>query len=85
VPSFLVESYLVEEPGAVAEALTRAQRVAALGEGVSYLRTTLVPADEACLHLFEAPSADALSEATRRAELDHLRIVEAVEAQEPPK
>jgi hypothetical protein len=46
---------------------------------VRYLRTTFVPRDETCFHFFDAPSPTVLGEAARLAELDHLRIVEAVE------
>lgn len=78
VPSFLIESYTVDDPTARQDALACARRAAELGDGISYLWTTCVPADETCLHLFEAPSPAALSEAARLAGLGHLRIVEAV-------
>ena len=41
--------------------------------------SSFLPDDEVCLHLFEAPSADAVSEAMRRAALAVDRIVETVE------
>jgi uncharacterized protein YchJ len=77
--SVLVESYLAKQPAALAEAIARARRAAELGDRVAYLRSTYVPADETCLHLFEAPSAAALGEAARLADLSHLRIVETIE------
>jgi hypothetical protein len=83
VPSFLIESYTVADRFALEDALARARRAAELGDGVSYLRTTCVPADETCLHLFEAPSLAVLGEAARLAGLGHLRIVEAVETAAP--
>jgi hypothetical protein len=82
VPSFLIESYTVAS--ALQDALERARRAAELGDRVSYLRTTCVPTDETCLHMFEAPSSAVLGEAARLAGLGHLRIVEAVETAAPP-
>ena len=79
MPSYLVESYLAATPAAVDDVRERARRTAELSAGVRYLRTTFLPGDETILHLFEAPSAEALSEAGRRAELQFERIVEAVE------
>ena len=52
---------------------------ATLGDGVRYVRTTYVPEDEVVLHLFEAPSAEALRTAGRTAALEFERIVEAQE------
>jgi hypothetical protein len=78
VPSFLVESYVAGAP-LLAEAQARARLVAELADGVSYLRTTFVPGDETCFHLFEAPSLPLLGDAVGRAALGHVRIVEAVD------
>jgi hypothetical protein len=79
MPSYLVESYLPAQPKLLAEARSRARRAAELAPGVRYLRTTFLPEEETCFHLFEAPSATALGEAARRAQLGHTRIVEALE------
>ncbi len=79
MPSYLVESYVAGTPSAVADARERARRAAELGDGVRYVRTTFLPGDETIMHLFEAPSAAALEDAGRRAELPFERIVEAVE------
>lgn len=79
MPSFLVESYAVDSPAVLADARGRARRTAELGRGIRYLRTTFLPGDETLLHLFEAPSLDALDQAGRRAALPFERIVEAVE------
>ena len=84
MPSYLVESYLADSPGAVDDARERARRTADLGVGVRYLRTTFLPDDETILHLFEAPSAEALDEAGRQAALPFERIVEAVEGSAEP-
>jgi hypothetical protein len=40
---------------------------------------TFVPDDETCFHVFEAASAEIVSELCRRAELGSPRIVPAVE------
>lgn len=79
MPSYLVEAYVPGRHGAVAQARDRARRTAELGVGVRYVRTTFVPGDETVLHLFEAPSLEALDDAGRRAALPFERIVEAVE------
>lgn len=83
MPSYLVEAY-TSGAIAAAEASDRARRVAELHDGVRYVRTTFLPGDETILHLFEAPSASALAEASRLAELHFERIVEAVEGDANP-
>jgi hypothetical protein len=85
VASFIIECYLARNPAAMADALARAQRAAELAHGISYLRTTYLPGDETCLHLFEAPSSHALGEAARLAAIGTLRIVEAIETIAPSR
>jgi hypothetical protein len=80
MPSYLVESYAASSAAAVEEVRERARRAAELESGVRYLRTTYLPADETILHLFEAPSAEVLGRAARRARLAFDRIVEAMDA-----
>jgi Protein of unknown function (DUF4242) len=82
MPSYVVESYLSNSPAAVADARARAHSAAELEEGVHYVRTTFLPGDEVVLHMFEAPSDDAVRRAARHAELRYERIVEAVDG--PP-
>jgi hypothetical protein len=79
MPTYIVESYAAD--GAVADQRDRAAHAARIGSGITYIRTTVVPADQSVLHLFEATSTDALREAIRIAVLDCDRIVEVVEAQ----
>jgi uncharacterized protein YchJ len=85
MPRYVVECYLAQQPSALTEELVRARRVAELGDAVSYVRTTHIPGDETCLHVFEAASSQTLWAAAHGARLEHLRIVEAVETTEPPQ
>lgn len=84
MPSYLVEAYLAASAGALEDARARARRTAEAGAGVRHLRTTYLPEDETILHLFEAPSAEALDRAGRLAALPFDRIVEAVEGVAEP-
>lgn len=79
MPTFLVEAYAADRGDAFADARERALRAAELGIDVRYVRTTFLPEDETLLHVFEAPSAEALERAGRLAALAFDRIVEAVE------
>jgi len=81
----MVESYM--PCSRAREAAAAARRVAAAanelsrdGSVVRHVRTTFLPDDETCLHLVEAPSADAVREVSRQARLGRTRIVLAVEA-----
>ena len=78
MPRYVVESYATGQE--VEQARERARRAAELDPGVRYVRTTFLPGDETVLHVFEAPSAEALDRAGRLANLRYERIVEAVEA-----
>jgi hypothetical protein len=77
MPTYLVERYL---PGH-----DRAQLEAALGrlqqgvEGVRYLGSLYVPADEACLCRFEATDAQSVRDVNLLASLPFARIVECTE------
>jgi hypothetical protein len=80
---YLVELYLSranagEVPELEARARAASRELAREGTPVSYLRSIFVPEDEICFHLFEAPSAEAVLEATKQARLAVDRIVEAV-------
>ena len=82
MPRYLVEAFAARSRSGEAEVRKQAQRVDGLVAGVRHLRTTLLPADEVALHMFEAPSIDALERAGRRAGLQYERIVEALEQSE---
>ena len=50
------------------------------GPPIRYVRTTLLPEDETCFHVFEAGNREAVEEASRRAGLGRVRVTAAVEA-----
>ena len=80
---FLVEVYTPRlDEGALAKLVARleaaAEAMSADGSRVRYVRPIHVPEDETCFHLFEAESADVVSEAGRRAGLTFDRVTEAV-------
>jgi hypothetical protein len=84
MPRFLGESYPV---GIGRKALTAATRKALLvaaemrseGSDVRFVKSTFVPAEDALICLFDAPSAELVIELGRRAGLPIERVVEAVE------
>jgi hypothetical protein len=79
VPSYLVEAYLPDSPAALADARSLARRAADSDGDVRHVRTTFLPGDEVVLHMFEAPSDDAVRRAAGRVDLRCERIVEAFE------
>ncbi len=76
MPTYLVERYL---PGGQ-EDLPHAS-----GPGIRHLRSILVPEDETCFSLYDAPSARALEKASERAQIAVARISEGVELPGSPK
>ena len=85
MPSFLVEMYVADDPSAHAEVERLARQAASLAVDVRLVRTTFLPSDELALHLFEAPSVEALDRATRDAGLRYDRIVGAQERIDAPQ
>ncbi len=83
MPKYMVERHL---PGITSDRLsaaaTRAKSVTAQmsdeGTPVRYLRSTFVPGEEKCYCLFDGPSADAVEQANKRAEIPYERVVEAM-------
>jgi hypothetical protein len=80
VQRYLVESYvprLAEAECHVAASRARsvADELSRNGTSVRYLHSLFLAEDETCFHVFEAPSVEAVAEASRRAELAHSRIV----------
>jgi hypothetical protein len=84
MPRYLVESYVPRSRAREARAAARDARRAAEelvceGTAVRYVRTTFLPDDETCFHIFEAASKEAVGEACRRAGIGTGRIVPAME------
>lgn len=82
--TYLVEAYLPrareeELHEAVARLEADAESAQPGSARARYLRSTFVPEDEICFHVFEAVSAEAVREAGERASLTFDRIVEARE------
>ena len=84
MPSFLVETYVPNALALDASSAGRRAREAARelshqGASVRYVRTTLLPGDETCFHLFDADSEETVAQACRRAGIGSPRIVPALE------
>ena len=83
MPSFLVETYLAR--GHAGERSAREQRAHSAAEELTQERTLVrleysihVPEDEICFFVFDAPSARDAALAAHRAELNPIRVVEAI-------
>ena len=77
MPTYLVETFSpFAAAGEMAAALGR------IGGGrarVRHVRSTFLPDDEICFHLFEGPSREAVCEALERAGIPYERMSEATE------
>jgi hypothetical protein len=80
VPNYLVEAYLADTPAAIAGARACAELAARSDDGVTYVRTTFLPADEIVFHVFDAPCDDAVRRAAELAGLRCERIVAMLES-----
>jgi hypothetical protein len=83
MPSYLVETYLPRARVRERDACERRARSAAdeltrASTSVRFERSIHVPEDEICFYVFDAPSGRDAALAAQRAELDPIRIVEAV-------
>jgi ubiquinone/menaquinone biosynthesis C-methylase UbiE len=79
MPEFLVELYVAHDDHSAARLhAERAERATAEltreGQPMSCVRSIFVPEDETCFLLYEAPSAELVEEAIRRAGLRHEHI-----------
>lgn len=81
--SYLVEAYAPIDEQGLAATVSRVRVVAGAmsreGIPVRHVKAILLPDDETCFHLVDAPSLDAVTELARRAQLISSRIAEAVE------
>ncbi len=83
MPSYLVETFLPRGASGERTARERRARSAAeeltrQGTRVRFDRTIHVPEDEICFFVFAAPSSRDAALAAERAELDPIRVVEAI-------
>jgi hypothetical protein len=74
--TYLIELYASR--GTTRAAKRIAAAIATTGKELRYLRTILVPDDEICFCLIEAPSVAALAELAETAHVELDRIVEAI-------
>lgn len=83
MPKYMVERHL---PGitsdqlsaAAARAKSTTAQMSEDGTPIRYLRSTFVPSEEKCYCLFDGPSADAVEQANKRANIPYERVVEAI-------
>ena len=83
MPNYLVETYLSrglagERAFGERRARWAAEELTAGGTPVRFDHSIYVPDDEICFFVFDAPSGEDAALAAQRAELDALRVVEAV-------
>ncbi len=83
MPDYLVETYLSrglagERASRERRARSAAEQLAKEGTRVLFDRSIYVPEDEICFFVFDAPSGRDAALAAQRAELDPIRVVEAV-------
>jgi len=83
MPSYLVETYLAR--GHAGERAARERRACSAADELTqgttricFERSIYVPEDEICFFVFDAPSGRDAALAAQRAELDPIRVVEAV-------
>jgi hypothetical protein len=83
VPDYLVETYLSrglagERASRERRARSAAKQLAEEGTCINFDRSIYVPEDEICFFVFDAPSGRDAALAAQRAELDPIRVVEAL-------
>ena len=87
MPSYLVETYLArghgrERTAREARARSAAEELSRAGTDVRFQRAYHLPEDEICFFVFEAPSSRDAALAAERAELDPIRVAEAISTRE---
>jgi hypothetical protein len=83
VPSYLVETYLArghadERIAGEARARSAAEELTRSGTDVRFQRAFHLPEDELCFFVFAAPSSRDAALAAERAELNPIRVVQAI-------
>jgi hypothetical protein len=83
MPRYLLETYVSRADAAdlrdtIARIELAAHTLTTDGRAVGHVRSTFLPEDEVCLHLFEADSPALVEEVSRQAGVAFERIVEAV-------
>ena len=86
MPSYLVETYLARaRAGELAareqQARTAAEELTQQWTCVRFERSTYVPEDEICLFVFDASPGRDATRVAQRAELEPMRVVEAISSQ----
>ena len=83
MPTYLVETYLAR--GRAGERAARERRARAATDEpamrtarIRFERSIHIPEDETCFFVFDAPSARDAALTAQRAELDPIRVVEAI-------
>jgi hypothetical protein len=87
MPSYLVETYLPanradDRSAGERRAKLAAQALTRTEAPVRFDCSFHVPGDEICFFVFEAPSSRAAALVAERAELDAIRVVEAISSRE---
>ena len=87
MPSYLVETYLArgygrERTAREARARSAAEELSRAGTDVRFQRAYHLPEDEICFFVFAAESGRDAALAAERAELDPIRVVEAIPSRE---
>jgi hypothetical protein len=63
---------------AAARAKSTTAQMSEEGTPIRYLRSTFVPSEEKCYCLFDGPSANAVEQANKRADIPYERVIEAM-------
>ena len=87
MPSYLVETYLArghgrERAAREARARSAAEELSRAGTEVRFQRAYHLPEDELCFFVFAARSSRDAALAAERAELEPIRVVEAIATRE---
>ena len=87
MPNYLVETFLArgaagERQARESRARSAAEALTREGTGVRFAGSIHVPEDEICFFTFEAPSGREAALVAHRADLEPLRVIEALSSKE---